>query len=68
MVEPEPYVWAVARYLELNAVKTKQAQKPEDYPCSSCRANISGKENELISRPPFMTEAERGVQELFATD
>jgi putative transposase len=55
----EPYVWAVARYIELNPVKAKQAQKPEDYPWSSCRANISGKGDELISGHTFIGENDR---------
>jgi putative transposase len=59
IVEDEPYVWAVARYIELNPVKAKQVQKPEDYPWSSCRANISGKGDELVNGHTFMDENDR---------
>jgi putative transposase len=65
IVEDKPYVWAVVRYIELNPVKAKQVQKPEDYPWSSCKANISGKVNELISGHTLMEEAERKAYRKF---
>jgi len=65
IVEDEPYVWAVARYIERNPVKAKQVQKPEDYPWSSCRANISGKGDELVSGHTFISENGRKAYRKF---
>ena len=49
IIEAEPYLWAVVRYIEQNPVKSKRVDKPEDYKWSSCRANISGKGDLLVS-------------------
>ena len=49
IIEAEPYLWAVVRYIEQNPVKSKLVDKPEDYKWSSCRANISGKGDILVS-------------------
>jgi putative transposase len=49
IIEAEPYLWAVVRYIEQNPVKSKLVGKPEDYKWSSCRANISGKGDLLVS-------------------
>ena len=59
IVEEETYVWAVARYIELNPVKIQQMQRPEDYPWSSCKANISGKGDELVSGHDWLDDNDR---------
>jgi putative transposase len=59
IVEDDPYLWAVVRYIELNPVKAGQVQKPEDYPWSSCKGNISGKGDALISGHDWLDEKDR---------
>ena len=38
VVEEEPYLWAVMRYMEQNPVRARLVKKAEDYPWSSARA------------------------------
>jgi len=45
--------------IELNPVKTQQVQRPEDYPWSSCKANISGKGDELVSGHAWLDDNDR---------
>jgi hypothetical protein len=52
---------AVAQYIELNPIKSDQVQKPEDYPWSSCRANISSKGDKIVSGHTFIGEFRNGV-------
>ena len=59
IVEDDPYVWAVVRYIELNPVKAQQVKKPADYPWSSCRANSSGKGDELVSGHDWLDDSSR---------
>jgi len=39
IVDQEVYLWAVARYIEQNPVRTMTVEFPEDYPYSSARAH-----------------------------
>jgi len=49
IVEKEPYLWAVARYIELNPVRAKIAIRPEDYPWSSAKAHVTGVRDNILS-------------------
>jgi putative transposase len=44
----ERYLYAAARYIEMNPVHAGLAQNPEDYPWSSARAHLSGQDDKLI--------------------
>jgi putative transposase len=50
VVEEEPYLWAVIRYIEKNPVRAKLVKKEEDYQWSSARAHILGIKNEVLSK------------------
>lgn len=49
IVDREAYLWAVARYIEFNPVKAGLVGRPEDYHWSSCRVNISGQSDGLVT-------------------
>jgi len=49
VIEKERYLWAAARYIEMNPVRGKLVRKAEDYPWSSARAHISGIKDETLS-------------------
>src|SRR4030042_3098140 len=49
VVEKEPYLWAVMRYIEQNPVRAKLVKRAEDYQCASARAHISGIKDDLLS-------------------
>ncbi len=49
VVEHEPYLWAVMRYIEQNPVRAKLVKRAEDYEWSSARAHISGIKDDLLS-------------------
>ncbi len=40
VIEREPYLWAVARYIERNPVRVGVVKKAEDYPWSSARTHV----------------------------
>ena len=44
----ERYLYAAARYIELNPVRAGIVQKPEDYPWSSAQAHLTGHDDKLI--------------------
>ena len=49
LVQSEAYLLNCMRYIELNPVRAKMVEKPEDYPWSSYMANAYAVENDLIS-------------------
>ncbi len=65
IIETESYLWAVARYIEQNPVKTKLIKRPQDYRWSSCRANISGMGDGLVTGEGWLDEKERSAYEIF---
>jgi len=51
IIEKEPYLWAVARYIEKNPVRADIVKKAEDYRWSSARAHIlKVKDNTLLGK------------------
>lgn len=49
----ESHLLAAARYIELNPVKSKLCQQPEDYPWSSAAFHVKGQENPLVKHSPL---------------
>src|ERR1035437_8571507 len=64
-VEADSYLWAVARYIEQNPVKSKLVISPEDYRWSSCRANISGQGDGLVAVKGGLDENGLGAYKIF---
>ena len=65
IVDTESYLWAVARYIEQNPVKSALVTRPEDYPWSSCRVNISGQGCGLVTGKEWLDEKDRGAYKTF---
>ena len=55
LIDTESYFWKVAGYIDLNALRAKLVERPEDYPWSSyqfyAKKDYSG---ELIDRERFL--------------
>lgn len=49
LVQDEGYLLACYRYIELNPVRARMVQHPEDYPWSSYHANALGRHDPLLS-------------------
>ncbi len=58
VVEHEPYLWALMRYIEQNPVRAKLVKRAEDYEWSSARAHISGIKDDLLSDESRFNEKE----------
>ena len=58
VVEEEPYLWAVIRYIEQNPVRAKLVKKEQDYQWSSARAHILGIKDEVLSKESWFSEKE----------
>jgi len=58
VVEEEPYLWAVMRYIEQNPVRTRLVKKAEDYLWSSARAHVLGMEDDVLSEESRFKEKE----------
>ena len=50
----EHYLLAAARYVELNPVRAKLVEKPEDYPWSSAAAHLSNHNDTLTGVSPLL--------------
>jgi putative transposase len=53
VIDGDSYLWTVSRYIENNPVRAGMVKRPEDYPYSSARAHILGRENPLLREPLF---------------
>jgi putative transposase len=53
-VMDERYLLATVRYVELNPVKAKLCREPCDWPWSSARAHLEGKDGRLVNVRPML--------------
>src|SRR3989304_2607056 len=53
-VMDEPYLLAAARYVELNPVRAGLVVNPADWPWSSARAHLSGRDDCLVKVAPLL--------------
>ncbi len=58
IIDEEPYLWAVARYIERNPKRARIVKEIEDYPYSSAVAHIKGIKDDLLTEELF-DEGER---------
>jgi putative transposase len=53
-VMDEPYLLAAARYVELNPVRARLVQHPRQWPWSSAKAHLKGRDDRLVSAAPLL--------------
>jgi len=53
-VMDEPHLLSAARYVELNPVRARLVQRPEEYPWSSARAHLQGEDDRLVTVDPLL--------------
>ena len=53
-VMDEPHLLSAARYVELNPVRARLVQRPEDYEWSSARAHLQGQDDQLVTVEPLL--------------
>lgn len=56
IVEDEPYLWAVVRYIERNPLRVGLVQRAEDYRWSSCKAHVSGFKDSILTGKGWLEE------------
>jgi putative transposase len=59
IVESEPYLWAVARCIECNSVRTGIVKNPEQYHWSSCKAHVTGIGDGLVTGKDWLDESSK---------
>ncbi len=59
MVEHDPYLWTVARYIERNPVNANMVRKAQDYQWSSAAAHITDKQDDLLAQPSWLADTQR---------
>ncbi|HET6516025.1 MAG TPA: transposase [Thermodesulfovibrionales bacterium] len=64
IVDKERYLWAVARYIEQNAVRAKMVKRVEEYPYSSARAHMTGKRDEILGEELFEKGQRKDYREI----
>ena len=62
LVETERYLLACYRYIELNPVRAGMVDRPWDYRWSSCRANVLGRPDDLVSPHAELIELARNPE------
>ena len=50
----ERYLIAAVRYVELNPIRARLVEKPEDYPWSSAAAHLSGRDDAMVKVAPLL--------------
>jgi putative transposase len=53
VIDRDSYLWTVSKYIENNPVRTGISERPEDYPYSSARAHVFGRDDRLLNEPLF---------------
>ncbi|MBI4685490.1 MAG: transposase [Nitrospirae bacterium] len=58
VIEKEPYLWAVIRYIEQNPIRAKLVKRAEDYQWSSARAHVLDIKDDVLSKESWFNEKE----------
>jgi len=59
VIDTDQYLWAVARYIELNPVKAGIAKQPQDYGWSSCKKTLGIEPPELVKTHEWLADINR---------
>jgi len=68
IVEEEPYLWAVARYIERNPVRAGITEKAEDYPWSSAKVHFLDIRDGILSGEDWLKEGDIDSYRKFLVD
>ena len=63
----EEYLLAAVRYVELNPIRARLVERPEDYRWSSARAHLQGKDDCLVNVKPMLERVSNNWVELLAS-
>ena len=58
-VDKDEYLWTVAKYIEMNPVRAKIVEKPEQWRWSSAQEHIAGKTDKNVKLYKWLTDQER---------
>ena len=58
-VDKDEYLWTVAKYIEMNPVRAKIVEKPEQWRWSSAQEDITGKTDKNVKLYKWLTDQER---------
>lgn len=64
----EQYLLAAVRYVELNPVRARLVRRAEDYPWSSARAHLAGKDDSLVKVEPMLNRVSNWAEFLAQGD
>lgn len=53
IIDEERHLWAVVRYIEQNPWRARMVNREQDYPYSSAKAHLEGKEDDLLGEELF---------------
>jgi len=65
IIEKDPYLWAVARYIERNPVRVDIVKKAEDYHWSSAKAHVLKVKDNILSGDSWLEESEKDAYHNF---
>jgi putative transposase len=65
VVGDDRYLWEVVRYIERNPLQAGLANRAKDYPWSSAKAHLTGKEDELLAAPSWLEPAQKAEYSRF---
>jgi putative transposase len=68
IVDHEKYLWAVARYIEQNPVRSGMVEKAEDYPYSSALAHVKGSKDTVLEEDLFTNDRRQDYILLLRSD
>ncbi len=60
VIENEPYLWAVVRYIERNPVRGNLVERAEEYIWSSAQAHILGRQDNMLTGDSWLIRSKRG--------
>jgi len=64
----EDYLLAACRYVELNPVRAKMCDRPEEYRWSSAKAHLTGKDDGLVKVKPMLDRVSNWAELLASGD
>src|SRR5208337_5107024 len=64
----EEHLMAAARYVAMNPVRARLVERAEDWPWSSVRAHLAGRDDELVEAAPLLSRCGGRFADLIAEE